>query len=125
VHVVRNRKEMAAVMAGSFLAPSFDVLASSGEGDEVPACSFDLPFFDDNWPVLIVPSASKGEEGPFTLLVESSAPILVEEVPDSVRNPWKQEKVLEIDWSAARPYSIHMGGSCLGSAPLLSWYRNP
>jgi hypothetical protein len=42
-----------------------------------------------------------------------------------VRNPWKHEEVLEIDWVASRPNIMAMGGNRSVSAPPLSWYRNP
>jgi len=126
VHVVRNSDEAAAAGCRWLLAPGYEVIASSDINDDLPTCSFELPPSDDNRPIFIVPSAAKGEEGPFTVVVEGTAPVDVVEVDDHQRELWNYEVDQELEWSDKMPHRKNLGGGRMKKmAPPLTWYRNP
>eukprot|EP00927_Polykrikos_kofoidii_P045080 TRINITY_DN38943_c0_g1_i1.p1 TRINITY_DN38943_c0_g1~~TRINITY_DN38943_c0_g1_i1.p1 ORF type:complete len:2113 (+),score=400.40 TRINITY_DN38943_c0_g1_i1:63-6401(+) len=130
VHVVRNRANVAAAAAAArcprILAPGPEVLAKSSDDKGIPSLTVELPPLDDDWPIFVVASAAEGELGPFTLVVEPSAPVCLTEIDDYERSPWRHDETIEVDWSEGRPYGKHMGGGrSSAKAPMMSWYRNP
>lgn len=127
VHVVQNCEEAARAGCGSLLVPGYEVLACSQDEDEIPHCAFDLKTAEDSNPVFIVPSAARGEEGSFMLFVEGNVPLEVVEVPEDIRNPWKHERNIKMNWCSRglRPSATMGGGRVAGSSPVLPWYRNP
>jgi len=126
VHVVRNSEQAAAAGFGSVLVPGFEVLASSSLDDDIPQCAFNLPRYDDMRPIFIVPSAAKGEYGSFSVVVDSSEPIEIEEVSGAPAQLWTCEQRIDLEWASCRPHIVTMGGGRPAhSAPPLSWYRNP
>jgi len=124
VHVVRNNKDVHDAGAGYMLMPGFEVLASSHEDDDMPSCEFDLP--PSTQPYFIVPSAAKGELGPFTLIVNATESVDVIRIPTINCEPQRFQQSFEVTWLQERPHQICMGGGRFRNrAPLLSWYRNP
>ncbi|CAE7706149.1 unnamed protein product, partial [Symbiodinium sp. CCMP2456] len=124
VHVVRNNKEVHEAGAGYMLMPGYDVLASSHEDDDIPSCEFDLP--PSSQPLFIVPSAAKGELGPFTLIVNATESVDVIRIPPANCEPQRFQERFEVKWLQERPYQVCMGGGRFRNrAPMVSWYRNP
>jgi hypothetical protein len=126
VHAVRNSQEACAAGARWLLVPGYEVLASSNADDDLPLLTFELPPSDDSRPVFLVPSCPKGEEGPFTMVVEGSNPVDVVEVADQYRDLWKHTHEIEVQWDDQMPNRKNKGGPRKsGVAPELSWYHNP
>ncbi|CAE7523068.1 unnamed protein product, partial [Symbiodinium pilosum] len=124
VHVVRNNKEVHEAGAGYMLMPGYEVLASSHEDDDIPSCEFDLP--PSSQPLFIVPSAAKGELGPFTLIVNATESVDVIRIPPANCEPQRFQQTFEVKWLQERPYQVIMGGGRFRNrAPMVSWYRNP
>jgi len=124
VHVVRNNKEVHEAGAGYMLMPGYDVLASSHEDDDIPSCEFDLP--PSSQPLFIVPSAAKGELGPFTLIVNATESVDVIRIPPANCEPQRFQESFEVKWLQERPHQVCMGGGRFRNrAPMVSWYRNP
>jgi hypothetical protein len=130
VHVVKNNETAASVGLKNTLVPGFEVIACSDDDDDIPDCTFELPPADEEeeseWPTFIVPSAAPGELGPFRIVLDSTMPLVVEEVSDAERWPWVHKEVVNLEWANRRPFALTMGGGrSAASAPMLSWYRNP
>jgi len=126
LHAVRNSIEATASGCKLYLAPGYEVLGTSDISDDLPMATFEVPDGDENRPVFIVPSAAKGEEGPFTLVVEGSGPVDVLEVEDEYRNIFHFSDDRHVEWSDKMPYRKNRGGGRFKkSAPCLTWYRNP
>lgn len=126
VHVVRNSLEAAAAGCKMLLAPGYEILASSDISDDIPTAMFELSPSEDNRPVFIVPSSAKAEHGPFTVIVEGSAPVDVIEVPEQKRNLFNYEVFQDLEWADKMPFRKNMGGGRFrNAAPSLSWYQNP
>ncbi|CAJ1377234.1 unnamed protein product [Effrenium voratum] len=124
LHVVRNNKDVHEAGADHMLMPGFEVVAASHEEDDMPCCDFDL--LPGGQPYFIVPSAAKGELGPFTLIVNATESVEVVRIPPHLREPSKSSQKFELKWAQERPFGVFMGGGRFKSkAPLLSWYRNP
>ncbi|CAE7302867.1 unnamed protein product [Symbiodinium natans] len=124
VHVVRNNKEVHEAGAGYMLMPGYEVLASSHEDDDIPNCEFDLP--PSSQPLFIVPSAAKGEVGPFTLIVNATEAVDVIRIPPANCEPQRFQESFEVKWLQERPHQVCMGGGRFRNrAPMVSWYRNP
>eukprot|EP00929_Paragymnodinium_shiwhaense_P047686 TRINITY_DN24180_c0_g1_i1.p1 TRINITY_DN24180_c0_g1~~TRINITY_DN24180_c0_g1_i1.p1 ORF type:complete len:2350 (-),score=687.41 TRINITY_DN24180_c0_g1_i1:126-7175(-) len=130
VHAVRNRQDVATAAAITgfplMLAPGPEVLASSTDDKGIPSLTFEMQPPTDEWPVFIVPSAPKGEMGPFVVIVESTVPVQLVEVAEGDRSPWKYTETIDLQWSNDRPHNKTMGGGRMTKkAAPLSWYRNP
>lgn len=126
LHVVKNLDAVHNAGFKNMLIPGFEVLASFDPIDDLPECVFELSQSSTAPPVFIIPSAARGEFGPFTLVVKSSEPVEIIEVPHEEKEPRAFCKVVDLNWADKRPFSLAMGGGRTSAkAPLLSWYRNP
>jgi len=126
VHVVRNNEEATEAGCRWLLAPGYEILGASEITQDLPICNFSLPPSDDKRPVFIIPSAAKGETGPFTVIVEGSAPVDVVEVDDKHRDRWDYQVDKDVEWADEMPFRKNMGGGRTKAvAPSLAWYRNP
>jgi len=126
VHAVRNSREATDAGCKNILAPGYEVLAACNQEDDLPVITFELPPSDDNRSVFIVVSAAKGEEGPFTLVVEGGGPLSITEVSEVDRQVWHHKSSQNVSWQLKRPLEKYMGGGRYREeAPPLSWYRNP
>jgi len=130
LHVVRNRQKVAGAAAKArcklLLAPGPEMLSASNDDKGLPTCTLELPPPDEDWPIFVVPSAPKGEEGPFMIIMDASSPVELVKVEDTQRSPWMFDQTLDVSWKDERPYSKNMGGGrCAQKAPAMSWYRNP
>jgi len=123
---VRNSEEATKAGAGMLLVPGYEIMASSDMNDDLSRAEFMLPPPQDDRPVFIVPSAAKGEEGCFTVVVEGSAPVDMVEVEDVERDLWAFQVDQDLQWSDKMPHRKNCGGGRLKKcAPPLTWYRNP
>lgn len=127
VHVVKNSKVAREAGCGDMLVPGFEVIAASNEDDDIPDCEFDLPSISNpGEQIFIVPSAARGELGPYTIIINATEPIEVIEIPQDRKEPQAFCQTFQVQWLQERPYEVFMGGGRFsGKAPLLSWYRNP
>jgi len=128
VHVVRNGLGAVACGCGDMLMPGFETLSGSKSEDDFPYCEFELPppSETDKRPVFILPSAAKGEEGIFTLVIQATGNVDVTEVTTPDSHSWPFEFSADLKWCDERPFAKACGGGRVAeSAPLLSWYRNP
>mmetsp|Transcript_84539 Transcript_84539/g.149694 ORF Transcript_84539/g.149694 Transcript_84539/m.149694 type:complete len:2055 (+) Transcript_84539:34-6198(+) len=125
VHVVKNNKAARDSGCKNMLVPGFEVLAASNEDDDIPDCDFELPTANPD-PIFVVPSAARGELGPYTLIINTTEPVEIIEIEAHDREPQQFRKEFDLTWISERPYAVSMGGGRrYGTAPLLSWYRNP
>eukprot|EP00930_Biecheleria_cincta_P038037 TRINITY_DN26132_c0_g1_i1.p1 TRINITY_DN26132_c0_g1~~TRINITY_DN26132_c0_g1_i1.p1 ORF type:complete len:2057 (+),score=378.38 TRINITY_DN26132_c0_g1_i1:113-6283(+) len=127
VHVVKNSKVARDAGCGNMLVPGFEVIAASNEDDDIPDCEFDLPTTSKpGEQIFIVPSAAHGELGPYTIVINTTEPVEVVEIPQDQKEPQAFCQIFHLQWLQERPYAVTMGGGRFsGKAPLLSWYRNP
>jgi len=126
VHVVRNSEQAIAAGCGNMLVPGFEVLAASDAKKDMPDCEFEISSMFAGAPTFIVPSSARSEVGPFKLIISSSEPVEIVEVPNELREPRLFYQTFDVKWTNERPYWLNMGGPRgKVKAPPLMWYHNP